>query len=152
MPRRSSADLHIVRLPGKGRPEPPEQLDAAEQRAWRAIVDASPDGFLDGAGQLVLKRVCAQVAVVERLERRLRKMTEAGVDDIEAEIAIGRAHGERMKSVIQGMTALRATPRSRLTSRTSARTFARSPSGRRPWDIRAPVIDASADDDGDETA
>jgi hypothetical protein len=79
-------------------------------------------------------------------------MAEAGVDDIAVEIAIGRAHGERMKSVIQGLTALRATPRSRLTSRASGRAFTRSPTGRRPWDIRAPTIDASVNDDGDETA
>jgi len=49
MPRKSSADLNTVRLPGKGRPEPPGHLDGAELRIWRQIVDVSPGGFIDGA-------------------------------------------------------------------------------------------------------
>jgi hypothetical protein len=99
------------------RPEPPGQLDDAERRARQAIVDASPDGFLDGAGQLILRQVVTQVAIGERHARRLRKMVEAGVDDVEAEIMIGRAHAEAMKNTVHGMTALRATPKSRMRSR-----------------------------------
>jgi hypothetical protein len=151
MSRPSKADLRVVSLPGRGRPEPPEQLDDAETRAWQAIVDASPDGFLDGAGQLILRQVVTQVALGERHARHLRKMAEAGVDDVEAEITIGRAHAEAMKNTVHGMTALRATPKSRMRSRDSARAFDRSPSGRRPWEVRAPTIEAEGAD-GDESA
>src|SRR5215831_19196800 len=62
MPRKSKADhLKVVSL-GRPRPEPPSSLDAAEARSWRAIVDAAPSGFLDGAAQLILRQVVAQVA------------------------------------------------------------------------------------------
>ena len=58
MPRRSAADLSIVPLlPGKGRPEPPKELDQIEARAWNDVVDALPGRWLDPAGQLVLRRV-----------------------------------------------------------------------------------------------
>jgi hypothetical protein len=51
MPRRSAADISIVpMLPGKGRPEPPVELDRAEARAWRDVVDSLPDRWLDPAG------------------------------------------------------------------------------------------------------
>jgi hypothetical protein len=79
------------------------------------------------------------------------KWLRPGVDDFEGEVELGRAHAEAMKNTVHGMTALRATPKSRMRSRDSGRTFARAPSGRRPCDIRASVIDADAND-GDETA
>jgi hypothetical protein len=125
----------LVLLPGRGRPEPPSKLTQAEQKAWRAIVDASPDGFLDGAAQLLLRQVVAEIAVADRHAERLRRMAVSrhGVA-LEDELAIGRAHRDVVKSIIAGMTALRATPRSRVRPRDAARAFHRSPSGPRPWD------------------
>jgi hypothetical protein len=36
MPRKSAASLSVVpRVPGKGRPEPPVDLDVRESRIWR---------------------------------------------------------------------------------------------------------------------
>jgi hypothetical protein len=140
MPRKSSADLHVVRLPGRGRPEPPAKLAAAEQTAWRSIVDAMPDGWADGAAQLVLRRIVAQIAVAERHEERLRRIAESGAD-LEVELAIAKAHRDTTKSIAAAMGVLRATPRSRMEDRNGARAardhFARSPRGRRPWDIDA---------------
>jgi hypothetical protein len=141
-------DLKVVRLPGRGRPQPPEKLDRSEQRAWRQIVDSMPDGFADGAAQIIIRRTVAQNAIAERMEDRLRRMAERGVDDIEAEIALGRAHREAVKSIIAGLTALRAAPRARAASRDTGRAFGRSPSGRRPWDP-PPTIDQ---DDGEAPA
>ena len=150
MPRKSGND-NIIPLPGRRRPDPPGHLDAVEQRAWRAIVDASPDGFIDGAGQQILRRAVSQLSVCERLEARLRNL--GADDDLETELALAKAHQAAAKTAIYLMTSLRTTPRSRLTSRTTGRAFARSPSGRRPWDIRASVIDADVgDDDGGSPA
>jgi hypothetical protein len=142
MPRRSSEDVNVVRLPGRGRPEPPAKLTQAESRAWRTIVDSSPDGFIDGAGQLLLKRIVAQIAVAERHEERLRRIAEAG-GDLEDELEVSRAHCDVAKSIIVGLTALRATPRARMESRNARDAYARAPSGRRPWDIEARATETS---------
>jgi hypothetical protein len=54
-------------LPGE-RPAPPVELDATEQRIWRAIVDALPPTWLDAAAQQILVRAVAQASVCEGLE------------------------------------------------------------------------------------
>jgi hypothetical protein len=52
MPRKSAASLTIIpRVPGRGRPDPPDDLDAIEQRIWHEVVDALPGHWLDAAGQ-----------------------------------------------------------------------------------------------------
>ena len=48
MPRKAAAELAVVpRVPGRGRPEPPADLDVLEQRVWREVVDALPGNWLD---------------------------------------------------------------------------------------------------------
>jgi hypothetical protein len=140
-------------LRGRARPSPPENLDAAERRAWHAVVDASPGGFIDAAGQIILRQVVTQVAISERHAHRLRKMAEANDEDLEVERSLAKAHSEAMRNTIIGMTALRATPRSRDRPRDAGRTFDReTPSGQtRPWEVRAPTLEAEACD-SDETA
>ena len=137
----------LVVLPGRGRPEPPEKLTQAEQKAWRAVVDASPDGFLDGAAQLVLKHVVTQLSVADRHAERLRRMVTTG-GELEDELEVAKAHREAMKAVIAGMTTLRVTPRSRIRIRTAGNAFAASPSGRRPWD---PIQPGGSETDNGET-
>jgi hypothetical protein len=140
MPRRSAADISIVpMLPGKGRPEPPVELDRAEARAWRDVVDSLPDLWLDPAGQLVLRRVAAQIAVAGRLEDRLRRLSEMADDPeaLEAEAKIAGMHRDALKAVVNGMAALRATPRSRMTVRAGQTRFDRGAGSLRPWEIVA---------------
>src|SRR5262249_61763598 len=75
MPRKSSASLAVVpRVPGRGRPEPPADLDLIEQRIWREVVDALPGHWLDSAGQLVLRRPVAQAPVSEAPAAGLRQL------------------------------------------------------------------------------
>jgi hypothetical protein len=134
MPRKPRDDDNIVRLlSGKGRPSPPSKLSRSEQAIWRAIVDSSPDRFIDGAGQLVLRRVIAQLTIAERHEERLRRIAAAG-GDLEAEIEIAKAHRATTKAILDGLTALRATPRSRMASRDARNAFARSLPGPKPWE------------------
>jgi hypothetical protein len=147
MPRRSAADLSIVPLvPGKGRPEPPKALDQTEARAWNDVVDALPDRFLDPAGQLVLRRTVTQVAIAERLEDRLRRLSEIADDPeaLEAEKTIAAMHRETAKAVIAGLTVLRATPRSRMAARESRSRFERGVGALRPWNIVAKKNDGQA--------
>ena len=147
MPRRSAADLSIVPLvPGKGRPEPPKALDQTEARAWNDVVDALPDWFLDPAGQLVLRRTVTQVAIAERLEDRLRRLSAMADDPeaLEAEKTIAAMHRETAKAVIAGLTVLRATPRSRMAARESRSRFERGAGALRPWNIVAKKSEGQA--------
>jgi hypothetical protein len=147
MPRRSDADLSIVPLvPGKGRPEPPKALDQTEARAWNDVIDALPGHWIDASAQLVLRRVVAQVAIAERVEARLRDlaMREDDPEALEAEQMLAVMHRETTKSVIYGLSALRATPRSRMAAREGQNKFARGAGAFRPWEIVAKRSDGPA--------
>ena len=139
MARRPAADLNIVPMvPGRGRPEPPKALDPTEARAWNDVIDALPGQWVDLAGQIILRRAAAQIAIAERLEARLRDLATMGGDEealaAEAELAV--MHRATSKSVIACLTALRATPRSRMAAREGRAKFERGPAFR-PWEIVA---------------
>ena len=140
MPRRSDADLSLVPMvPGRGRPEPPKALDPLEARAWNDVIDALPGQWVDLAGQIILRRAAAWAAIAERLEARLRDLATMGGDEealaAEAELAV--MHRATSKSVIACLTALRATPRSRMAfAREGRAKFERGPAFR-PWEIVA---------------
>jgi hypothetical protein len=126
-------------LPGKGRPAPPRALDQVEARAWNDVTDALPGQWVDAAGQLVLRRVAAQVAIAERVEARLRDLALKDDDPeaLEAEQMLAAMHRETAKSIAHGLTALRATPRSRMAPREGRSKFERGASSFRPWEIVA---------------
>src|SRR5580700_5744987 len=131
MPRRSAADISIVSLvPGKGRPGPPKELDLVERRAWNDVVDSLPGHWLDPAGQIALGK---------RLALRLRQMREAGDDDeaLEVEARLAAQHQAALRSIAFGLTALRATPRSRVAPRDAKPRFERNAGPLRPWEITA---------------
>ena len=140
MPRRSDADLSIVpMLPGRGRPRAAASRSIQiEARAWNDIVDALPGQWVDTAGQIILRRTAAQIAIAERLEARLRDLATMSGDEealaAEAELAV--MHRATSKSVIACLTALRATPRSRMAAREGRAKFERGPAFR-PWEIVA---------------
>ena len=73
--RKSGVSLTVVppALPGE-RPVPAADLDATEQRIWKAIVDALPPVWLDAAAQEILTRAVAQAVVCEGQEARLREL------------------------------------------------------------------------------
>src|SRR5215471_2108540 len=118
MPRKPAAALAVVpRVPGQGRPEPPANLDALEQRIWREVIDALPGHWLDRAGQLILRRLVAQAAVSERQEARLRLLRAQEQDGGEEAGVLVAQHGVVAKNVAYLLSQLRATPRSRMVSR-----------------------------------
>ena len=137
MPRRSAASLGVVPvLPGRGRPEPPEDLDELEQRIWREVVDALPGHWLDTAGQVILRRLVAQAAVSERQEHRLRQLRAQQQDDGEEAGALAAQHGVVAKNVAYLLSQLRATPRSRVVPRAAGSRLEQAPDSR-PWEIKA---------------
>jgi len=135
--RKSASSLSIVPLvPGHGRPEPPAGLDNLEQQIWRDVIAALPDHWLDLAGQIVLRRLVAQAAISERREQRLRELRAQDLDNTEDAVELAVAHSATAKTVAYLLHQLRATPRSRMTSRTAGPQHEQTPKGR-PWEIRA---------------
>jgi hypothetical protein len=135
--RKSAASLAVVPLvPGQGRPQPPDNLDALEKQIWRDVVDALPAQWLDLAGQLVLRRLVAQAAISERREARLRQLRALDQDGGEDADALAALHGVSAKTVAYLLGQLRATPRSRMVSRTAGPQFEQAPKSR-PWEIKA---------------
>ena len=135
--RKSGASLVVVPLvPGQGRPEPPADLDSFEQEAWRQVVAALPAHWIDPAGQIVLRRLVAQVAASEKWELRLRQLRAEGQDTGEDVAELVAMQGAVAKTIAHLLSQLRATPRSRMVSRAAGPQIART-SSLRPWEIRS---------------
>jgi hypothetical protein len=135
--RKSASSLSVVPVvPGQGRAEPPASLDTLERRIWRDVVDALPAHWLDLAGQLILRRLVAQAAIAERREARLRQLRAQDRDSGEDADAIASLHGVSAKTIAYLLSQLRATPRSRIVSRSAGPQFDQAPKSR-PWEIRA---------------
>jgi hypothetical protein len=113
MSRPSAADRAIVPIAGAGRPAPPPDLDAIEAHIWKSVCDASPAFTIDPAAQVILRRLCAQAALLEQQEARLRILREYRSEDDEELLALAAAHAAGAKTLTALMTSLRATPRSR---------------------------------------
>jgi hypothetical protein len=138
MPRRSAAELAVppVPIPGQGRPEPPEHLDDLERTIWQEVVAALPPFWVDGAGQLVLRRLVAQAAIAERVEEWLRKLRRHNQDADEDAEALAVRHAATAKTVTYLLTAMRATPRSRVLTRDAGPEIEKVPAFR-PWELEA---------------
>jgi hypothetical protein len=139
MPRHSAAELAASpapQIPGHGRPEPPQHLDELEQAIWREVVDALPPYWIDGSGQLVLRRLVAQAAIAERCEARLRQLRGRDQDGTEDAEGLAVRHAATAKTVTYLLTALRGTPRSRDIARKAGPAVDKVPAFR-PWEQRA---------------
>jgi hypothetical protein len=138
MPRRSAAELATppIAIPGQGRPEPPDHLDGLERVIWQEVVASLPPYWIDGAGQLVLRRLVAQAAIAERVEDRLRRLRRDRQDDGEDAEGLAVRHAATAKAVAYLLTQLRATPRSRVVSRDAGPETDRVPAFR-PWEQTA---------------
>jgi len=135
MPRKSAASLAVVpQLPGSGRPEPPTDLDLAEQTLWRDVVNALPANWIDAAGRVLLRRLVAQAAVCLTMEEQLRAHRAAGTA-VEEYSKLAKQHNDAAKSIENLLASLRATPRSRSTSH-AAGLQSRKAAESRPWEIR----------------
>jgi hypothetical protein len=139
MPRHSAAELTVSpvpQIPGQGRPEPPAHFDALEQAIWTEITAALPPYWIDGAGQLVLRRLVAQAAIAERCEARLRRLRAGDQDATEDAEGLAVRHAATAKTVTYLLTALRGTPRSRDIARKAGPAVDHVPPFR-PWEIEA---------------
>jgi hypothetical protein len=131
-----SLALRRAPCPRAGPPGPASEPDALEKQIWSDVVDALPAHWLDLAGQLILRRLVAQAAIAERREARLRQLRAQDQDSGEDADAIAALHGVSAKTVAYLLSQLRATPRSRIVSRSAGPQFDEAPKSR-PWEIRA---------------
>jgi hypothetical protein len=139
MPRHSAAELTAPpapQIPGQGRPEPPQHLDDLERAIWVEVVDALPPYWIDGSGQLVLRRLVAQAAIAERCEARLRSLRARAQDATEDAEGLAIRHAATSKTVTYLLTALRGTPRSRDNARVAGPEVDKVPSFK-PWETSA---------------
>jgi hypothetical protein len=135
--RRSESSLTVVPvIPGSGRPVPPRGLDQQERRIWKSIVDALPAHWIDPAGQQVLRRAVSLAANLERWEARLRELRASGAGGGEEAVKLAGAHGNAAKTVALLLGQLRATPRTRMTSREARSRIEGTPKAK-PWEIRS---------------
>jgi len=135
--RKSINALSVVPvIPGQGRPQPPRALDKAEKAVWRSIVGAMPPNWFGSECQPVLRRLCAQVVISEGLEEQLRKVRADGLADSERAARLAEAHRDAARAVNQLSQALRLTPKSRWSARTSETEVGHA-AKERPWEIRA---------------
>ena len=75
-------------LPGAGRLAPPSELSPVEARIWQDVLDALPGHFVGpGGDSQVLRRVAAEGALAEDMERRLRELLTAGTPEAQKELA-----------------------------------------------------------------
>ena len=132
--RKSGISLAVVPpvLPGE-RPAPPAELDAIEERIWRAIVGALPPTWLDAAAQQILVRAVAQAAVCEGQEAKLRALRSQENPDTDAIGALAAQHAAAGKNLSHMLGVLRATPRARMVPRGASRQIAQVPRVR-PWE------------------
>ena len=135
--RKSINALSVVPvIPGQGRPQPPRALDKAEKAVWRSIVGAMPPNWFGLECQPVLRRLCAQIVISEGLEEQLRKVRADGLADSERAARLAEAHRDAARAVNQLSQALRLTPKSRWSARTSETEVGHA-AKERPWEIRA---------------
>jgi hypothetical protein len=111
-------------------------LDTLEQRVWREVIAALPAHWVDPAGQIVLRRLVAQVAASEKWELRLRQLRAEGLDTGETVAELVAMQGAAAKTIAHLLSQLRATPRSRMVSRAAGPQIART-SSLRPYEIRS---------------
>ena len=132
--RKSGVSLTVAppALPGE-RPAPPAELDATEQRIWRAIIGALPPSWLDAAAQEVLVRAVAQAAVCEGQEAKLRDLRRQEEPDMDVIGTLAAQHATSAKALVHLLATLRGTPKSRMLSRGASRQLAQVPRVR-PWE------------------
>jgi hypothetical protein len=147
--------VNVVELPMKGRPRPPSGLSRAERLIWTGLVDDLPGGWLGIGGEAILKRAVIQISLAETIEGEMRKHADDGTP-VEGRLQLARAHREAMAAIISALSAIRATPRARISpgsnsSRTARNRLENAPRGPRPWDRYGVPASDRLDRQNDET-
>jgi hypothetical protein len=95
-----------------------------------------PGHWVDSAGQQVLRRAVSLSASLERWGAQLREYRARDAGESEEAIKLVVAHGNAAKTVAHLLGQLRATPRTRMTSREARSRIEGTPKAK-PWEIRS---------------
>jgi hypothetical protein len=135
MPRgRKPVNLNIVPIgvvPGRGRPEPPNELPQEEARIWREIVASMPSNWFRTSMHL-LRLLCHHVATAETLAVALAKARAQG-DWVEVR-QLAAMHEREARTAGYLSTVLRLTPRSKTSVEWAANATQTAQPEVTPWD------------------
>jgi hypothetical protein len=124
--RRSAADVSVVPIDCRQRPQPPETLSEAERQEWQAIVNGFRADWFQGCEFLLVEYVRTitlsnwlweMLAVTDQESKRFAEL-------VQLRCAVTGA-------LVRLATSLRMTPQSSRDSRNAKHV----PTGPKPWDI-----------------
>ena len=124
-----------VAVPGRGRPQPPEDVPARERQIWADVVAAMPSGWFGRETWPLLRSYCQHAAAAEVLARRLAAALAEPLTKEQLATAdrLSKLRARETTALCQAAYALRLSPKSRLNK--SAATTARAvTSETRPWE------------------
>jgi Phage terminase, small subunit len=140
--RKSAASLAVVStLPASlQRPEPPEDLTAAQAEEWRAVVGRMPLGWFTRETHQVLATYCRHAVNARQLAALLAAFDPSWVEDDEGLkrydklLAMAEREG---KAVVMTATRLRLTPQSRYAPDKAATATSKAGTEAKPWQKHA---------------
>lgn len=124
----------IPTIPGRGRPEPPKGMGAAEATVWRTMVSAMPDHWFSAASQPVLRALCSHVVTSDALAQQVSEALEA--DDWAAVDRLTKIQERESKAVADLSSKLRLLPKSKWSQEKASTLEALNPTTR-PWEAKS---------------
>jgi hypothetical protein len=122
--RKSASALSVVALPGQQRPEPPDELTAAEAEEWRAVVGRLPPEWFtrETHGQLVnYCRHVVKARVIADLIKDFRAEWMATDEGLHRFDKLTHMAERESRAIASLGTKMRITQQSRMKETTAAR-------------------------------
>lgn len=134
---KSAAELATVTPRTDGRPNPPADLEPAEQELWRSIVESEPaDWFETGARQHLLRMYVEHAVFRARLHDLISDCKVGVIADDECGADFERmlkARDRETKQLVSLATRMRLTNQSRYTPQAAGTAGRNNPTGPKPW-------------------
>lgn len=139
MPRKSAASLSVIAGTIDGRPQPPADLTAFQQKVWRETVasEAAPF-FRTAALQQLLKEYCRHVESASILAQLIDSFDQKSlVDDegVDRYAKLLKMRDLEARAVSEKATKLRLTNQSRYTPQAAATASKTAGAARKPWEM-----------------
>lgn len=138
---KSSAALSVVTPIGESRPQPPDELNAAQAEIWRNVVDRLPAGWFPRETFDVLAGYCRHAATVRFLSSLVDACEAKGTAGLNTDAALADyskalAMREReSRAMIAAARSLRISKSSQTRAEAASRAARRNPDGQpRPWE------------------
>jgi hypothetical protein len=132
--RRTVTNPNAPIIPGQ-RPNPPPELNVAQQEIWTSIVGRLPVGWFSGENLPMMKELARHIDFANCLAAEIEQ-ERASPNDPKEMLALLRAHGYQTERIGNLSTKLRLTKASRYTRGAEAAAIAsrNASDGVAPWD------------------